>query len=258
MAKRNDRDKPQLCVALRVADSGRLTARQEMVVANTIVYEKGGIAASAAFLGIPQSLVSEVFLKYSAQISQALVKGLDDDRINEAINGSVRLLERKIKSLKGDMAANGDLTADQYGECLAAVDRLVKVKSASSDAYCKCLSGLTADIVKAKLAEKVEEGIDFDNSVYASNQKAVADLLRGGELKPSKDPECGVHAYDLAMGAEHCFSSRLEFCRAAGITMPQLDEAIEAAAKIGDDAPVIGSWRYLGSDPEIVVSPKGK
>src|SRR5574344_1417150 len=166
-------------------------------------------------------------------------------------------MEAHIKAIKKQQ--KGNESKDVYGgsldSCLATVDRLVKVKSAQSDAYYKCIAGLNESIIKGKLAEKAEEGLEFDNGIYAKNQKTVADLLSGNKMSACRtgiSAAVPCKAIDLITNQEHSYSSITEFLSEAGLSMNDLSS--EAIRKPNPDGTVtIGNWKYLGPSTDIKI-----
>lgn len=252
---------------LVIPDNGRLTSRQELLIANAIIAAGGDCAKAAELLDVPQETASEVALRYATHINQALRKELKDRATSDAINKSVDIMKEQISELRNEQnarsrAANASagLTRGELGALLDTVDRLIKVKQASNDQYQKCLSGLTDTISKSKLTEKAEEGLDIDNGIYAKNQQAVVDLLMGDAICPALNSAVPIPcaATDLRTNERKVFGSISEFLHEAGVTMEDLTDAKEAAKAAPGTAVIVGQvWLYDGPIEDSAIG-KGK
>lgn len=249
-----------LKVTLVLADNGRLTSRQEIITANTIIMYKGDIKKTCKFLNLPQETVSEVYIKYSSTINQALAKNLNDDKMNKAINESIDIMEGHIKEIKKAQGNSSSkvLNSRAMDAFLPTVDRLVKVKDASTDAYFKCLSTLNESVMKAKLTEKTEEGLDYDNGIYGRNQKAVVDLLTDNESRGVKvcatSSNKACEAKDLSTGEIHEYSSIEEFLSEIGCIRKELDNLVDDHKSNPNSRVILkGRWEYLGPVDSIKI-----
>ena len=222
---------------------------------------QGSIKKTSNFLNLTEECVSEVYLKYSSQINQALKKELNEDKMNQAINESIDIMEGHMKEIKKAQKQSQTkyLRDRTLQSCLQTVDRLAKVKEATNDAYYKCLAGLNDSILKTKLAEKAEEGIDFDNGIYAKNQKTVADLIAGtkdGNKKTGLNSSKSCQAIDLLNNTTHSYSSIQEFLSEAGMSFNDLYYAL-GKKKDADGSVTIGNWKYLGPSSDIRIINEG-
>ena len=246
-----------LKISINLPDNGRMTSRQELLISNTIILFKGDIKKTSKFLGIGEEPVSEVYLKYSSQISNALMKELNENKMNQAINESLDIMETHIKELKKKQKANpsNSIYGGDLNSCLLTVDRLVKVKTAQSDSYYKCLSGLNDSVIRSKLAEKAEEGIEFDNGIYAKNQKTVCDMLSMDPEKIEKEAKREDHnspckAIDLTTNEEHSYSSIMEFLSEAKLSLNDLYNAKNRNPN-PDGSVTVGNWKFIGETGDI-------
>lgn len=242
-----------LRIEIKVPESGRLSSRQEMMVANSIILFKGDISKASKFLKIDPGITSEVYLKYNQNINQALAKAIDDDKANKAINDSLEIMQKHIKGIK-KLQGKGTLYASSLDSCLSTVDRLVKIKDASSNSFFRCVSGLGDSIVKSKMAEKVEEGMDFGGSDYRENQATVASLIEGKMQTASAGlmETMGafvVKAVNDSTGASKQWPDMGSFCSEVGATEDDISAARQEAVTGKKDSFSVKGWTII--QPEI-------
>lgn len=212
-------------------DADRLPSDIERIIVNVIILYKGDIDNAAHMTHLSDDKINRVYLSWKSQIDKILKTHQNDEILSNGIDCGVEMMVNSINSMKEYMSKNDCtmISANSIKSINNTVDKLLKVKEQSTEAYDTLINKLNDSLLKAKNIEKIESGKIEDNSNYQSNINTVADLLSSYDSSSDKDisvPYTGntkkIILTNVITHEKHTFDSAVKCASYLQVSQPSL------------------------------------